>query len=335
LELWKKEVEQIRQATRLPIEVKSCPEHDWEQLLAQYEADGYEIVQHLRVHGEILHVVIPKKSWPASARALLALLLTKPEQITPLHDQLTGWLQGVLSGAETPLPKQIETRFTWREKRACFLLERTRAESICRSEMWQQLLQDFFPAAGVMLLPLTPVYLLLAVPLSALSEAEEPASLLELATSLHDLLSTETVDTVRVIAAPPIHQPAHLANALRDAVALSKALQRYRPRVMAAGTWQYPLERWADLLDPSVVNALRDGLRSILPAPSLTGEQLETLETFFSQQLNVSETARRLYLHRNTLLYRLDKLTEQTKLDPRQFSDAILLQLSLLFRQND
>jgi DNA-binding PucR family transcriptional regulator len=71
-----------------------------------------------------------------------------------------------------------------------------------------------------------------------------------------------------------------------------------------------------------------------MPAPKLSREQIQTLETLFARQLNVSEAARQLYLHRNTLIYRLDKLTEETGLDPRQFPDAVLLQLFLLFRQN-
>lgn len=335
METWKSEVEKIRQATGLPIELKSCPDSLWEHLQAVYRTDGYEIVQYFESHGEIFHIVIPTDSWPASARALLSLLLTPPEQETPLNDQMVGWLQSVLTGSETALPRRVETGWTWREPRASFLLERTRAEGSVDLPMWQQLLQNFFPGAGITLLSLSPVYLLLIVPLSALPEASEPDSLLEWASSLHDLLSTETLDTVRVIASPPIDRPAQLAQVLREAVFQSKALQQFRPRVMAAGTWQHPLERWASLLDPAVVFAIREALRGILPAPQLTAEQLETLETFFSQQLNMSETARRLYLHRNTLLYRLDKLTDQTGLDPRHFSDAILLQLSLLFRQND
>jgi hypothetical protein len=335
LEIWEKEVERIRQASGLPIELKRCPESCWEELQAQYAADGCEVVYQIASQGDIWHVVIPTKSWPASARALLSLILTPPAQEPSLQEQATGWLQAVLTGGAPPVPKRIETGWNWREQRACFLLERTHAEGACDVSSWQQILHNFLPGTSVTLLSLTPVYLLLLVPLSALTEGAEWESLLEWASSLHDMLSTETGDTVRVIVAPPISHQVMLADVLRKAVSLSKALKRYRPRVMAGGTWQYPLERWADQLDPSVVFAVREGLRSILPAAKLTDEQLETLETFFSQQLNVSETARRLYLHRNTLLYRLDKLTDQTGLDPRQFSDAVLLQLSILFGQND
>ena len=51
-------------------------------------------------------------------------------------------------------------------------------------------------------------------------------------------------------------------------------------------------------------------------------EMLQTIDYFFDCNLNVSETARRLYIHRNTLVYRLDKVQKATGLDLRSFDDA-------------
>lgn len=59
-------------------------------------------------------------------------------------------------------------------------------------------------------------------------------------------------------------------------------------------------------------------------------ETLSTLETFFQLDCNVSETAKRLYIHRNTLLYRLDKIKQETGLDVRSFGDAVLVKLTML-----
>lgn len=50
---------------------------------------------------------------------------------------------------------------------------------------------------------------------------------------------------------------------------------------------------------------------------------LYTIEMFFKKDLNLSDTARQLYIHRNTLVYRLDKVQRQTGLDLRSFDDAI------------
>jgi len=59
-------------------------------------------------------------------------------------------------------------------------------------------------------------------------------------------------------------------------------------------------------------------------------ETVATLETFFKMDCNVSETAKQLYIHRNTLLYRLDKIKQETELDVRRFEDAVLMKLTLL-----
>lgn len=59
-------------------------------------------------------------------------------------------------------------------------------------------------------------------------------------------------------------------------------------------------------------------------------ETLATINKFFENSLNVSETSRQLYIHRNTLVYRLDKLQKSTGLDLRVFEDAITFRIALM-----
>ncbi len=59
-------------------------------------------------------------------------------------------------------------------------------------------------------------------------------------------------------------------------------------------------------------------------------ETLTTIGKFFDNSLNVSETSRQLYIHRNTLVYRLDKLQKSTGLDLRVFEDAITFKIALM-----
>lgn len=59
-------------------------------------------------------------------------------------------------------------------------------------------------------------------------------------------------------------------------------------------------------------------------------ETLITINKFFENSLNVSETSRQLYIHRNTLVYRLDKLQKSTGLDLRVFEDAITFKIALM-----
>ena len=59
-------------------------------------------------------------------------------------------------------------------------------------------------------------------------------------------------------------------------------------------------------------------------------ETITTIHKFFENSLNVSETSRQLFIHRNTLVYRLDKLQKSTGLDLRVFEDAITFKIALM-----
>lgn len=59
-------------------------------------------------------------------------------------------------------------------------------------------------------------------------------------------------------------------------------------------------------------------------------EELLTVYTFFDNNLNISETARQLYVHRNTLVYRLEKIQKKTGLDVRVFDDALMFKIALM-----
>ncbi len=59
-------------------------------------------------------------------------------------------------------------------------------------------------------------------------------------------------------------------------------------------------------------------------------EELQTVFTFFDNNLNISETARQLYIHRNTLVYRLEKIQKRTGLDVRVFDDALTFKIAMM-----
>ena len=63
---------------------------------------------------------------------------------------------------------------------------------------------------------------------------------------------------------------------------------------------------------------------------SLDQETLSTIQKFFENNLNVSETSRKLFVHRNTLVYRLDKIRRLTGLDLKEFDDAIVFKVALM-----
>ncbi len=66
---------------------------------------------------------------------------------------------------------------------------------------------------------------------------------------------------------------------------------------------------------------------------SLDHETLFTIQRFFENNLNVSETSRKLFVHRNTLVYRLEKIKKLTGLDLREFDDAIVFKVALMVKK--
>ena len=66
---------------------------------------------------------------------------------------------------------------------------------------------------------------------------------------------------------------------------------------------------------------------------SLDRETLMTIQCFFENNLNVSETSRKLFVHRNTLVYRLEKIRKLTGLDLREFDHAITFKVALMVKR--
>ena len=69
------------------------------------------------------------------------------------------------------------------------------------------------------------------------------------------------------------------------------------------------------------------------PIESLDQETLFTIDKFFENSLNVSETSRKLFVHRNTLVYRLEKIRKITGLDLREFDHAIIFKVALMVKK--
>lgn len=65
----------------------------------------------------------------------------------------------------------------------------------------------------------------------------------------------------------------------------------------------------------------------------LNDEDTKTLETFLNCELNVSQAAAKLHIHRNTLLYRLKQIVSTLRLDPRRFEDAVLIYFFLIYHK--
>ena len=87
------------------------------------------------------------------------------------------------------------------------------------------------------------------------------------------------------------------------------------------------LERFLSDIPPETAEHYHSLLFNRSTSRLFTEEILSTVEMFFRKDLNLSDTARQLYIHRNTLVYRLDKVQRQIGLDLRKFDDAVTFKM--------
>lgn len=108
---------------------------------------------------------------------------------------------------------------------------------------------------------------------------------------------------------------------------------------LGAQTWD--TERIYHIDDFGVVAPLLSGVdesniyfsRDLLDRLGENNEIIQTLEAFFTFDMSLTKTADKLKIHRNTLVYRLDRITETLGLDPRVFDDAVQIKLAILYNR--
>ncbi len=154
-------------------------------------------------------------------------------------------------------------------------------------------------------------------------------SLASICIGLHEMLASEWIGECHLAVAQPIAPAKGMVETtllLRETISLGR---KFHVGTNIHLPWSLQLER--------LLNAIPEAQRAKYLEQSLKradlfveSEMLSTIEAFFALDCNVSETAKKLYIHRNTLLYRLDKLKQETGLDVRQFRDAVLVKIILL-----
>lgn len=248
-------------------------------------------------------------------------------------NQLIAWLREVEQSRDafSALPS-LGGRFTLSE-RIPFYVARCGEHVLTGEKEVIRVIQSFFDEQVWVLSMSTRDYLLL--PLAGIvyegDEAEEWQEMLwHWADGLVEMFTSELSEDVRAVVHPPVETIEELGKAwleIKQTFSLGMALHPGR-RVFA--TWDMALERLLQALPREERRAFLEDVASASHTWWKDQEMRETLETFFRLNLNVSETARQLYVHRNTLLYRLDKLKQETGRDVRRFEDAILIRLALL-----
>ncbi len=199
----------------------------------------------------------------------------------------------------------------------------------------KKLLETFFDG-DILLIPLMDKEWLVLGSESLLTDADEEEGsaesaeeqLASLCLGLQAVISTEGAGDCHVSAYYPITPVQTLPSTvikLREAISIG--------RLQHAGQYIHlPWELYLDqLLSPLSHSDRLKFIEQVFKRkdPQLDRETIQTLETFFELDCNVSETAKHLYIHRNTLLYRLDKFKQESGLDVRTFNQAVHVKLAL------
>lgn len=163
-----------------------------------------------------------------------------------------------------------------------------------------------------------------------MSEADAAARMEPVARTLLDMLNAEAMAKVRIGYGNVAASLTDVSKAYKEArMALEVSSIFYGKQTIVAYStlgigriiYQLPLHLCEMFIDEIFGGSLPE---------EIDDEALHTIHKFFDNNLNVSETSRQLYVHRNTLVYRLEKIEKATGLDIRKFDDAMTFRLALM-----
>ena len=163
-----------------------------------------------------------------------------------------------------------------------------------------------------------------------LKENEDYPEMEETAKVMMDMLNTEAMSSVRISYGTIVNEIKQVSKSYKEAkMALDVGKIFYTEKnIIAYNTlgigrliYQLPI--------PLCKMFMQEIFGEHMP-DTFDEETLMTINKFFDNNLNVSETSRQLYVHRNTLVYRLEKLQKSTGLDIRVFDDALTFKIALM-----
>ncbi|PZD95157.1 PucR family transcriptional regulator [Paenibacillus sambharensis] len=295
---------------------------------------------------ELTDVITHREQQLLSIIIRQAALEHKPEGGKPAAEkerialELGRWVKEQLESGKRTNPVPIDyTSSRLEHEMIPFLIVREQGTAHSEHEGLEKLLQSFFEEE-VMIIPLQEQEWLILGPASILREDMAESRMDEegetaddmltgICSGLHGMLANEWVGECHVAVDYPIIPAESIvdtAATLRETISLGR---KYHIGENIHFPWMLSLER---LLNGIPEEQRHRYIELVVNRSDLLLEPeiITTLETFFSMNCNVSDTAKKLYIHRNTLLYRLDKLKQDTGLDVRLFRDAVLVKIILL-----
>ena len=170
--------------------------------------------------------------------------------------------------------------------------------------------------------------------LKAFDESSDFAEIEEYATAIESSFLTETGTTVYVGISDPKPDLISIPEAYAEARNAINVGRVYHANKHVFVYRNLLLERFLSDVSPELGASYNARIFNRKTARLFNDEMVHTIETFFDNSLNLSETARKLYIHRNTLVYRLEKVQRAIGLDLRNFDDAVTFKMMMLLGKN-
>ena len=163
-----------------------------------------------------------------------------------------------------------------------------------------------------------------------LEQSEDYDDAMHLANIIGDMLNTEAMSSVRIAFGSIVSDIQQVSRSYKEAVmALNVGKIFYtEKRIHAYST--LGIGRLIFQLPVNLCEMFMNEVFTKQKPDTFDEETLATINKFFENNLNVSETARQLFVHRNTLVYRLEKIQKTTGLDIRNFDDALTFKIALM-----
>lgn len=149
----------------------------------------------------------------------------------------------------------------------------------------------------------------------------------EYAMALQDTLQNELGLQAVIGIGQTVHQLMDLAISYQQAAHAMEIGSAFRPKDQIFEHQSLLLERFVADTPAALANTYANSLFNRKTSRLLNEETMTTIEVFIQENLNLTDAARQLFIHRNTLVYRLDKIKQQLGLDLRNFHDAMTFKL--------
>jgi hypothetical protein len=356
---WERIRRKLEPIINSPIKLSKLPLEEWNRYTAEQSASA-QSSKHLLVQGQLYYMlevqggaasvlIVEDASLTISEKQLIELILDayltpeKSRQPSAATEEektallVKEWVdsQLALGVSETVLPESLANKLSLVSMQIPLLLYGGYSDShhVSYKDL-KKLLESFFETDTI-LIPLSEKEWLIygAESVFTASKGEEKESVEDalgsICSGLYEMLANEWVGECHLTIQYPQEFPTktllRVIAEMRETMRLGKM---FYPSETMHLPWKMRLEK---LLNQLTEEEQQRFVNQVLKRTDQSDTEMYVLlEQFFAYDCNVSETAKSLYIHRNTLLYRLDKFKQETGLDVRSFGDAVLVQVAIL-----